>query len=265
MKYTLLLIAALLVFSCQPKEPELIEKEISYGSGDLTMNGYLVFDNSIEGKRPGVLVVHEWWGHNPYARERARKLAELGYVALAVDMYGDGKQASHPGDAGKFASEVFENMNEAQARFEAALNILKNFDKTDAEKNAAIGYCFGGGVVLQMARMGVDIDGVVSFHGSISSPIPAEKEKVKAAMLVLNGAEDSFVTADQIEAFKNEMNNAEVDYSFINYEGAKHSFTNPDADSLGAKFNLPLAYDKSADEKSWNEMKNFLTRVFEKN
>jgi dienelactone hydrolase len=250
------------MLGCQAKEPELIEKEISYGTGDLTMKGYLVFDNSIEGERPGVLVVHEWWGHNSFARKKAKELAELGYTALAVDMYGDGKQANHPEDAGKFASEVFENMNEAQARFEAALNILKSFDKTDSEKTAAIGYCFGGGVVLQMARMGVDIDGVVSFHGSISSPNPAEKDNVKAAMLVCNGEEDKFVTSDQIDAFKNEMDNADADYKFINYEGAQHSFTNPDADSLGAKFNLPLGYDKSADEKSWNEMKSFFNRIF---
>jgi dienelactone hydrolase len=259
---SLLLLAAL--FACQPAEPELIEKEISYGTGDVSMNGYLVYDNSIDEKRPGVLVVHEWWGHNPYARERARKLAELGYVALAVDMYGNGKQAGHPEDAGKFAGEVMKNMNEAQARFEAALNILKNFDKTNSEKTAAIGYCFGGGVVLQMARMGVDLDGVVSFHGSIASQMPAEKGKVKAELLVLNGADDGFVTKDQIDAFKAEMDSADVEYKFINYQGAKHSFTNPDADSLGAEFNLPLAYDKTADEKSWNEMKNFFTKIFEK-
>ena len=262
MKYLLVLFLMTALFACGPTKPELVEKEISYGAGDVSMNGYLVYDNSIEGKRPGVLVVHEWWGHNEYARERARKLAKLGYVALAVDMYGNGKQAEHPEDAGKFAGEVMKNMDEAKARFEAALNILKNFDKTDTDKLAAIGYCFGGGVVLHMARMGVDLDGVVSFHGSIATQTPAEKGKVKAELLVLNGADDSFVTQDQIDAFKAEMDSADVKYTFISYEGAKHSFTNPIADSVGAKFNLPLAYNKSADEKSWQAMQEFFNRIF---
>jgi dienelactone hydrolase len=261
MKKISVLVLFIFLAACQPVKKELIEKEISYTAGNVDMKGYLVYDNSFEEKRPAVLVVHEWWGQNDYARKRAKMLAELGYVALAVDMYGDGKLAGHPDDAGKFAAEVFKNMDVAKARFEKALEIVKMNEKTDPSKIAAIGYCFGGGVVLNMARMGVDINGVVSFHGSIATQTPAEKGKVKAAVLVCNGADDGFVTADQIESLKKEMANAEVDFKFINYENAKHSFTNPEADSLGKKFNLPLAYSKKADEESWNEMKKFFARI----
>ena len=227
------------------------------------MKGFLVYDESVEGKRPGVIVVHEWWGHNEYARNRARMLAELGYTALAVDMYGDGKQANHPDEAGKFAMEVFQNIEMAKERFNAGLILLKEQPSTDPEHIAAIGYCFGGGVVLHMVRFGADLDGVVSFHGSIQTQSPAKSNEVKAKILVCNGANDSFITAEQIEAFKKEMDDAGVDYKFINYPDALHSFTNPAADSLGKKFSLPLAYNKKADEQSWTDMQEFFKRLFE--
>ena len=227
------------------------------------MKGFLVYDGSVEGKRPGVIVVHEWWGHNEYARNRARMLAELGYTALAVDMYGDGKQANHPDEAGKFAMEVFQNIEIAKERFNAGLILLKEQPSTDPEHIAAIGYCFGGGVVLHMVRFGADLNGVVSFHGSIQTQSPAKSNEVKAKILVCNGANDSFITAEQIEAFKKEMDDAGVDYKFINYPDALHSFTNPAADSLGKKFSLPLAYNKKADEQSWTDMQEFFKRLFE--
>lgn len=255
--------AALLIFGCgekREKEVGVIEQEIEYSAEGTVMKGFLVYDGDIEGKRPGVLVVHEWWGQNDYARKRARMLAELGYTALAIDMYGNGKQADHPDDAGKFSMEIFNNIETAQERFMAAYKLLQDQENTDPDKIAAIGYCFGGGVVLHMARIGTDLKAIASFHGGIQPIIPAEKNKVKAFLLVCNGADDPFVTQEQINALKEEMDSAGVQYEFINYEGAKHSFTNLGADSLGKKFNLPLEYNEKADKESWARMR----AVFEK-
>ncbi|OQW94134.1 MAG: dienelactone hydrolase, partial [Beggiatoa sp. IS2] len=163
---------------------------IDYKAGEVTLKGYLAVDNDIKGKRPAVLVVHEWWGHNEYARKRATMLAELGYTALAVDMYGEGKNTNHPKEAGEWSSQVAKNAELGKARFLAALDLLKKQETVDAEKIAAIGYCFGGGVVLTMARLGVDLDGVASFHGSLSTEHPAKAGEVKAKMLVLHGEAD---------------------------------------------------------------------------
>lgn len=242
---------------------EVTEREITYHAGDTPLEGYLVYGEDAKGKRPGVLVVHEWWGLNDYARARARMLAELGYTALAVDMYGEGKVADHPKDAGRFADKLRQDLPLAKARFTAALEELRRHPTVDSDRIAAIGYCFGGGIVLEMARAGVDIAGVVSFHGSLSTDNPAEPGDVEASVLVFNGAEDPFVRKEQIIEFKTEMGSAGVDYRFVNYPEAKHSFTNPDADRLGKKFDLPLAYDPEADRRSWQEMQEFFDRIFE--
>jgi dienelactone hydrolase len=243
---------------------EVKHEEVTYTASGVTMKGYLAYDDAIRGKRPGVLVVHEWWGHNEYARKRARMLAELGYTALAVDMYGDGKQATHPQDAQKFVGEVMQNMEGARARFSAALDLLKKNPHTDPARLAAIGYCFGGGVVLHMARVGVDLKGVVSFHGSYGTQTPAPPGKVKAKILVCHGADDQFTTPEQIDAFKKELTDAKVDFQFKSYPGAAHSFTNPDADKFGKQFNLPLAYNADADKNSWADMQAFFTKIFAK-
>lgn len=238
-------------------------ENVEYKSGDTVMQGYLAWDDAIKGKRPAVLVVHEWWGHNDYARKRARMLAELGYVALSVDMYGDGKTASHPKDAGTFATAVMKDLSVAQKRFEAAMAVLKARDNVDANNIAAIGYCFGGSVVLAMARRGLDLKGVVSFHGgNLAAGAPVQKGQVKARVLVYNGAEDPFVKPEAIKEFKREMTAADVSYRFVNLAGAKHSFTSPDADKYGKQFELPLAYDKAADEKSWQGMQTFFKKIF---
>ena len=193
---------------------------------------------------------------------RARMLAELGYTALAIDMYGEGKRAEHPKDAMKFAGETMANLEDAEARFAAARKFLEGHAITNPDKIAAIGYCFGGGIVLHAARIGEDLAGVVSFHGSLDSKKPAAKGGVKAPMLVINGAADPFVSPEQIEAFKAEMKQAGADMQFVSLEGAKHAFTNPGATELGKKFELPLEYNQGADEKSWDAMKAFLERVF---
>jgi len=242
----------------------IVGKDVEYKADTLVMKGYLAYDDKVAGKRPGVLVVHEWWGHNEYARQRAEMLAELGYVALAVDMYGNGKQAGHPDDAAKFAGEVMNNMSSMKARFLAAMEVLKRDEHVDPTRLGAIGYCFGGGVVLAMAREGVDLKAVVSFHGSLRTQHPAEKGKVKARILVCNGADDQFVTAEEIKKFKDEMKAAGADFKFVNYAGAVHSFTNPQATELGKKFNLPLAYNEKADKESWAEMQALFRRAFKK-
>jgi dienelactone hydrolase len=252
----------LFFFAQQTAQAEIVGKVVHYKAGDTNLKGYIAHDTRYKGKRPGVLVVHEWWGHNEYAEMRARMLAQEGYVALALDMYGDGKQADHPDDAGKFASEVRKNMPVAEARFKAALELLKKHPDVDPSKIAAIGYCFGGGVVLEMARRGVDLKGVASFHGSLGTANPAQKGKVKASVLVLNGADDPFTKPEQIKAFKKEMEDAGVDYKFINYPAAKHSFTNPAADTYGQRFNLPLEYNETADRESWKELQQFFKKIF---
>ncbi|OHD71395.1 MAG: dienelactone hydrolase [Spirochaetes bacterium RBG_16_49_21] len=239
-------------------------KPVQYRVQGMVMNGYLAYDDSIKDKRPGVLVVHEWWGLNDYAKKRARMLAQLGYTALALDMYGKGKTAVHPDTAKKFSSEVMKNFDTAKARFLAALELLKKQASVDPDRIAAVGYCFGGGVALNMARQGTELKGVVSFHGSLAAVSPAKPGEVKARILVLHGADDKFVTPEQIEAFKKEMTDAGVDFQFISYPGAIHSFTNPGSTAIGKKYKLPLAYNAEADKKSWEEMKKFFDEIFVK-
>ncbi|MDH4069477.1 MAG: dienelactone hydrolase family protein [Ignavibacteria bacterium] len=258
----LVLFLALVALGVTMSHAKVKTKDITYEAEGVKLKGYLAFDDAIEGKRPGILVVHEWYGHNDYARKRAEMLAGLGYVAFALDMYGDGKLATHPEDAGKFAGEVMSNMPAMKARFNAALAELKKDPHVDSGKIGAIGYCFGGGVVLNMARSGASLRGVVSFHGSLGTPAPAEKGNVKTKILVCNGADDSFVSSDAIAAFKKEMNEAGADYRFVQYENAIHSFTNPGSTEIGKKFGLNIGYNEKADKQSWDDMKEFFTSVF---
>lgn len=243
--------------------PEYVGEEVSYSTDSVTMNGYIAYDKADTTKRPGILVVHEWWGHNEYSRKRADMLAELGYVALAVDMYGDGKEAAHPQDAMKFSSSVMSNIDEAQARFTKALEKLKSNPMVDTEQIGAIGYCFGGSVVLTMANMGMDLEAVVAFHSGVQLPVMPEEGKLKAKVLVCNGADDPFVSPESVTAFKAAMDEAGAQYKYVAYEGAVHAFTSKAADSLGAKFELPLKYNEAADKASWDEMKMMFSSVFE--
>ena len=238
------------------------EKTVDYRAGDTHLKGFLVWDDAKGAKQPGVLVVHEWWGLNDYARRRARMLAELGYTALAVDMYGDGKSTEHPQDASVFMKNVLDRAGLAKERFLAAKSLLEQQPGVDAKKIAAIGYCFGGSTVLNMARQGVELSAVASFHGNLVTETPAQPGAVKAHVLVLNGAEDSFVTKESITAFEQEMTAAKARFSFVNYPGAKHGFTNPDADRLGKANNMPIAYQAEADQKSWEAMLVLFREVF---
>jgi dienelactone hydrolase len=236
-------------------------KEVEYRSGDTVLKGYLAENPKFKGKRPAVIVVHEWWGHDEYARKRARMLAEMGYTSLAVDMYGEGRTAKHPEDAGKFAGELMKNKALSEARFNAALEFVKKQPSVDPARIAAIGYCFGGGVVLHMARQGTDLRGVVSFHGVLSTDSPAQPGVIKAKIQVFTGGADVMVPPEVGGAFVTEMEKAGAFLRFVSFPGVKHSFTNPAADRYAREFNLPLAYDAKADERSWKETGIFLKTI----
>lgn len=235
----------------------VVGQEFSYPSDSVDMVGYFAFDTSKTVAQPGVLIVHEWWGHNEYVRKRADMVAELGYTAFALDMYGEGKQAQHPKDAGKFSKMVMTNSDLAKARFESALETLKNHPRTDTSKLAAIGYCFGGSVVLSMANAGYDLDAVAAFHSGVQLPIPPSKE-LKARVLVANGADDKFISSESVEAYKSAMDSVGAKYEYIAYEGVVHSYTNPMADSMAQKFDMPMAYNARADSLAWLELKSLL-------
>jgi dienelactone hydrolase len=260
----LVLSVVLIAAAAVSAAPKIKGEPVEYKAGGMTMKGYLAYDENVKGKRPGVLVVHEWWGHNEYVRKRARMLAEMGYTALALDMYGEGKTATHPDDAGKFSSETMKNFPVAKQRFEAAMAFLKKQPTVDPKRLAAIGYCFGGGVVLNMVRQGEDLKAVASFHGNLTAVEPAQAGKIKAKIRAYNGENDKFTPKEAIDAFMKEMRDAKVDFQFINYPGAVHSFTNPEADELGKKFGLPMAYNADADKKSWEDMTQFFAEVLKK-
>ena len=267
-KIALLFSAAITVFVLMAAGPggsqaAVIGKNVEYTAQGTTLKGFLAYDDNIKGKRPGILVVHEWWGLNDYARERARMLAKLGYTALAIDMYGDGKQAMHPDDAGKFSSDIMNNFEIGKARFLAGEEFLKGQPTVKQNSIGAIGYCFGGGVDLNMARQGADLKAVASFHGNLKAVQPAEPGGVKAKIRVYTGGDDKLVPLTAVESFRKEMTEAKADYTITVYPGALHSFTSPEATELGKKFNLPMAYDKKADEASWNDMKKFFAAVFQ--
>jgi dienelactone hydrolase len=235
-------------------------KEIAYEQGGTPLKGFLAWDDAAKGKRPGVLVVHEWWGENEHARAQAERLAKAGYVGFAADMYGNGKVATHPKDAQAFMQEATKDPAVVAARFDAAETVLKKQPQVDPAKIGAFGYCFGGGVALEMAREGKDLAAVVTFHGSLKPyEAPAAPGKVKPAILVQTGAADPMITQDQVQAFEKEMKDAGANVKVVTYPGAKHSFTNPAADKAGVG---GLAYDRKADQESWAAAMRFLKQVF---
>lgn len=240
---------------------QLKEENVSYSSDNVTMNGYVVYTDSGQARRPAVLVVHEWWGLNDYAKRRARQLAELGYVAMAVDMYGNGQTASTPDEAMKLAGPFYQDPQLTRKRLDAAMAKLKTYPQVDTGKIAAIGYCYGGFVVLNAAKLGADLDGVVSFHGNLSGVTP-NKDALKAKVLVLHGGADPNVKPEEVAQFRKQMDSIGADYSFVSYPNAKHAFTNPAADSIENKYHIGVGYNAEADQKSWDEMKAFLKKVF---
>lgn len=239
--------------------PDIQTREIEYRYGDTSLQGFIAWDDAVQGKRPGVLVVHEWWGHNEHARNQARRLAEAGYVGFALDMYGEGKLATHPEDAQAMVAEATQDPSVAMGRFNAAVQQLKQDPHVDPERIAAIGYCFGGSVVLTMARAGADLDAVASFHGAMPTSAPVDSGTVRARMLVLAGAADPLVPPEQVAAFADEMREAGARIEVISYPGAQHSFTNPEADARGID---GLAYNAEADRQSWAALLEMLEEVF---
>jgi dienelactone hydrolase len=221
--------------------------------------GYLAYDDAAKGKRPGVLVIPEWWGLNDYARKRARDIAKLGYVGLAIDMYGDGRSTTDPKLAGEWAGSV-RGTPLMRKRAQSGLKVLGKFPLVDDKRLGAIGFCFGGTGVLELAYSGARLAGVVSFHGNL--PVPTEKEarKMKASVLVLHGADDPYVKPEEMNAFQAAMSKGKADWQLVSYGGALHSFSNPDADRIGFK---GVGYDKLAEKRSWTAMRQFFAERFE--
>ena len=258
-------ISASMLSFMEPKHatPKIKEEAVTYTADGKTFKGFIAFDENKSGKRPAILVIPEWWGLNDYARSRARQLAELGYIAMAVDMYGDGKIAATPQEAQELTKPFYSDPQLAKTRVDAALSKLKTNPLTDGANMAAIGYCFGGNVVLNAARLGAGLKGVVSFHGGLGGA-PADKQLLKAKILVCNGGADKFVPEQSIAGFRHAMDSIGADYTFKSYANATHAFTNPDATKIGRQFNMPIEYNAAADQSSWNDMKIFLSSLFEK-
>jgi len=236
-------------------------KDVTYAFDGVNFKGQIAYDDEVKGKRPGVLVVHEWWGLDDYAKIRAAQLAKLGYVAFACDMYGDGKQAKHPEDAQKFSAEVRKNVDVWQGRAKAALKLLAENEMVDPTKLAAIGYCFGGSTCLQLAYAGADLKAVATFHAALPTPTPEQAKAIKAKVLICHGADDFFIKPEAIKAFRDSLDAAKTPYSFESYPGAVHSFTVPGADEHKIK---GMGYNKEADEKSWASMRSLFNEVFAK-
>jgi len=239
-----------------PSQAEVETRKVTYKQGDTVLHGYICFDNATTAKRPGVLVVHEWWGLNDYAKHRTQALARSGYVAMAIDLYGEGKTTEHPEEAGAWTQAVSDDLR--RDRFQAALDVLADHELVEERKIAAIGYCFGGGTVLRLAAVGMDLRGVVSFHGSLPTS-KIEPGTVMARILVCHGAADPFVEDGQVEKFQRVLTEAGADWQFISYGGAKHSFTVKDA----AEHGIPaLEYNEAADRRSWAAMLGFFDEIF---
>lgn len=236
-------------------------KTVEYRQGDSRLVGYLAYPKDVKAPLPGILVVHEWMGLNDYAKHRADQLAELGYIAFAADIYGDGKIAANREEAGKLAGSYKNDRPLLRARVAAGLATLKAQPGVAGDKIAAIGYCFGGTAVLELARSGADIAGVVSFHGGLDTPTSQDAKNIRAKVLALHGADDPYVPADQVAAFENEMRQAGVDWQLIVYGGAVHGFTNP---ANGTDNSKGAAYNALADARSWVAMQQFFNELFAK-
>lgn len=248
------------------KDPVLVEDNFTYTLPDfkdsLTMDGFVAYDKNVNGKRPAILVVHEWWGLNDYAKMRVRELAKMGYIAMALDLYGNGKRGTTPSEAGNLAGPFYQDPSLAKDRFEAALLKLKSYPETDQRKIVAIGYCFGGTQVLNMANMGENLLAVVSFHGGLKVVTP-ENGQPKAKILVCHGEADQFVLPAEVNQFKKLMDSVGASYVFKSYKDATHAFSNPGATEMGEKFKMPIKYNAAADTASWNDMKTFFASIFD--
>lgn len=251
--------ALVIVLAACPAWAALQSETIEYSDGEDTMEGYVVYDASLKGERPGVVVVHDWMGLGDYAKKRADQLAELGYIAMAVDIYGKGVRPQNTEEAAAQAGKFKKDVELMRRRAKAGFLALQHHSLSNPENIAAIGYCFGGTVALEMARAGLPLDGVVTFHGGLSTPMPAEQGTVKAKVLVLHGANDPHVPPKEVSAFQKEMTEAGVDWQMVHYSGAVHSFTK---EAAGLDPSTGNAYNHTADVRSWRAMKDFLNEIF---
>lgn len=251
---TIALMCVCMIADCA--RAEVVGRPLEYQDGNTTLEGYLAYDTSARGKRPGVIVVHEWWGCNDFAKQQAEAVAALGYVALAVDMYGKGKVTTDATQASAWATELRAS-GRLRERAKAGLDALLEQEQVDAARVAAIGFCFGGSTVQQMAYAGYDLRGVVSFHGSLTTPHPGDV--IRAKILILHGADDPLISAEEISTFEDTMRRTSADWQFISYGGAVHSFTNPNADKAGFD---GVRYHADAARRSWAHMRLFLEEVF---
>lgn len=255
----LLMLCAFTLLGCSVAWAEIVTRAIEYKQGDARLVGYLAYPKDSKAPPPGVLVVPEWTGLTPYPKRRAEQLAELGYVALAADIYGDGKVAADTKEAAALAKIYKDDRTLMRARAQAGLETLKSQPMVDAKRLAAIGYCFGGTTVLELARSGADVVGVVSFHGGLDTPNPVDAKNIRGKVLVLQGGDDPFVPPEQVTAFQDEMRKAGVDWQFVTYGGAVHSFTNPASGNDNSK---GAAYNAAADRRSWLAMQQFFNELF---
>lgn len=244
---------------------KIVTRAVPYEHGGVKLEGYLAYDDSrtSAGGAAGVLVIPEWWGLNEYPKSRAEQLAKLGYVAFVADMYGAGATTTDPKRAGELAGQFYGKPLMAE-RARAGLEQLRATKLVDAQRIAAIGYCFGGATVQALAWSGAPLAGIVSFHGSLVPP-PTGGAGVKARVLICHGAVDPFVKPEEIEAFKKGVDQAKLDYQFIMYSGAIHAFTNPQADAVARASGLDgIGYNAEADRRSWRHMQDFFDEVLAK-
>ncbi len=254
-----ILLTGIFVISTNGLNAKIVTQNIVYKQSGNVLEGYLAYDDELKGKRPGVIIVHQWMGLKDYEKMRAEQIAKLGYVALAVDIYGKGVRAGNREEAGKLATIYRSDRKLMRERVRAGFDALKKIKNVDSTKIAAMGYCFGGGVVLELARSGADVTGVISFHGNYSTPNPDDAKKIKGRILAIHGADDPAIPVKEVEALQNELRNAGVDYKILIYGGAVHAFTDPSAGDDPSK---GAAYNKKADEGSWEDMKRFYKEIF---
>lgn len=243
--------------------PNIKESTVAYTVNGVTFKGFVAYDDNLKGKRPAVLVIPEWWGLNDYVKMRVRKLAELGYIAMAADVFGDGKVAANPSEAQQFTGPFYKDPTLVKGLLDGAVLKLKEYSEADMNNLAAIGYCFGGYAALNYAKLGADLKGVVSFHGGMGG-VPVDKKLLKAKVLVCQGGSDKFVSMKDVDKFRHQLDSIGTENTVKVYANATHAFTNPDATATGKKFNMPIEYNQQADNDSWNDMKMFFGKIFKK-
>jgi dienelactone hydrolase len=258
MKLYMMFMVLLVVLCANSVHAKISTKTVPYRHGSTELEGFLAYDAAIPGTRPGVLVVHEWWGLNDYAKHRAEQLAALGYVAFAVDMYGKGKVTALANEASEWAKQITQDVSLWQQRALAGLEAFKKEAVLDTRRIAAIGYCFGGSTVQQLAYTGADLKGIVSFHGSLLTPTDEQFKQIKAKFLICHGAADPLITQETLQNYLAVMGKSGLDWQMVIFGGAKHGFTNPDADKAGM---AAVGYNKLADQRSWKYMNDFFGEI----